>query len=130
MPLENVTANALLERSEYHKLSFDQLEKLDDAEALFQRADRLLWGMGINPNEKLADGFMIEAARRGHPLALGVCFLRGKGLDMNETRGVELLQASADRGYASGSRMNSHSIFQTHSSVLVGLLLSLRLWCS
>jgi TPR repeat protein len=126
MSLENVTADASLERNEYHKLDIQELEKLDDAEALYQRGDRILSGISIKKNLNLGQDIMIEAARRGHAVALGVCFLAGRGVKKNRARAVELFRASADRGHASGSRMNSHSIFQTsnltifHSSIHAG----------
>jgi TPR repeat protein len=126
MSLGNVTADASLERNEYHKLELHQLDKLDDAEALYQRADRIMNGIGIKMNEESGLEMMIEAARCGHPVALGVCFLEGEGVRQNEVRAVELFRASADRGHASGARMNSHFDFQTsiltifRSSILVG----------
>ncbi len=58
MSLESVTADASLERNEYHRLHFDQLEQLD-AEALYQRADRLINRIGIEQNEKLRIRFLV-----------------------------------------------------------------------
>jgi hypothetical protein len=104
MSLEDVTADASLERNEYHKLSLDQLEKLDDAEALYQRADRMMWGIKTERNLKHGLTVIIEAARRGHAVALGVCFLEGQGVKMRKRLGAELLRGSAERGHASGSR--------------------------
>jgi hypothetical protein len=101
MSLENVTADASLERNDYHKLELDQLEKLDDAEALYQRGDRTLNGIVAEKNEDLGWHLIIEAARRGHAVALGNCFLHGRGAERNEARAVELFRASADRGHAS-----------------------------
>jgi TPR repeat protein len=139
--LENVTADVSAERNEYHKLELHQLYKLDDAEALFQIADRVVHGIGIKENTALAWGenvefglnIMIEAACRGHAVALGVCFLRGRGAEKNEVRAIELFRASADREHASGSRTNSHSIFKLNShnfrsSIQIGRLLFQRLW--
>jgi hypothetical protein len=99
---EDVTANASLERNEYHKLHLDQLEKLNDAEALYQIGDRLMHGIDIKQNKDLGIGLMIEAARRGHAVALGVCFFRGRRVEM-KARAIELLRASADRGHVSGT---------------------------
>jgi hypothetical protein len=65
MSLENVTADASLERNEYHKLALHQLDKLDDAEALYQIASRRDLGWDIT----------FEAVARGHAVALGICFL-------------------------------------------------------
>jgi hypothetical protein len=114
-PLESVTADASAERNEYHKLALNQLDKLDDAEALYQIGDRIMHGIGIEEDKKLGLGIMIEAARRGHAVALGVCFLRGRGIKRNDARAFELIRASADRGHASGARTNSHSIFKLDS---------------
>jgi TPR repeat protein len=108
MPLENVTADASLERNEYHKLDIPKLDKLDDAEALYQRGDRTMHGINIEANAELGWSMIIEAAHRGHAVALGVCFLRGKGVEKNEARAFELFRASADRGHASGTRSDSH----------------------
>jgi TPR repeat protein len=103
-PLEDVTADASLERNEYHKLELHQLDRIDDAEALYQIADRIMHGTGMKENRELGLGIMIEAARRGHAVALGVCFFHAQGIKMNEARGFELLRASAHRGHVSGSR--------------------------
>jgi TPR repeat protein len=117
MSLRNVTADASAERNEYHKLQLDQLEKLDDAEALYQRADRLMWGIGIKMEEGLGYSIMVEAARRGHPVALGRCFLHELAVGKRDNaRAIELFRASADRGHASGTCTNSHSIFKLQFS--------------
>ncbi len=109
-PLEDVIADASLERNEYHKLALHQLDKLDDAEALYQIGDRITQGIGIKENWNLGYCIVIEAARRGHPVALGVCFLKEQGVEKNNARAFDLFRASADRGHASGSRTISHSI--------------------
>ncbi len=111
-PLENVTADASLERNEYQKLELRHLARLDDAEALYQIADRLVNGVGTLVDIRLGRYLMIEAARRGHPVALGVCFLHRFGVVKNKPRAVELFRASADRGHASGTHTNSHFDFQ------------------
>jgi TPR repeat protein len=130
-PLEDVTADTSLERNEYHKLALHQLGKLGNAEALYQIADRILHGIGVKENGELGWVILDEAARCGHAVALGRCFLRGRGVEQSKARAFELFRASADRGHVSGSRMNSHSIFKLnshnfHSSILVGRLLSQR----
>jgi TPR repeat protein len=116
MSLENVPADASLERNEYHKLELYQLNKLDDAEALYQIADRIMEGIGVEENKELGWGIVIEAARRGHAVALARCFRYGQGVEKNEARAVDLFRASADRGHASGTRTNLHSNFQTQFS--------------
>ncbi len=126
-PLEGVTADASLERNKYHKPELHQLEKID-VESLYQVADCIFDGIHIKQDKELGWGIMIEAARRGHPVALGRCFFDGQGVKKNQARAIELLQASADRGHASGSFANSHSIFKLTSnnfcsSVLFGQLL-------
>ncbi len=113
--LFKVTADASAERNIYHKLTLHQLEKIDDAESLFQVADRIIDGIGIEQNREMGWGMMIEAARRGHPVALGACFLFGQGVKKNKAQAIELFRASADRGHASGTRMNSHSNFKLNS---------------
>jgi hypothetical protein len=141
MSLENFTADASAERNEYRKLSLDELEKLDDAEAFFQRGDRILyririergygfwydWAQKLKPDEEMGWNFIAEAVRRGHPVALALCYF-----DLNDLqRAIELLRASADRGHVSGSRESAFD-FQTsiltifHSSMLVGRMLSRR----
>ncbi len=104
MSLENVTADASLERNEYHKLDLQELTELDDAEALYQRGDRLGFGIKAFKNETSGWRLMTESAGRGHAVALGLCYLHGRGVKKNKARGVELLRASADRGHASGAR--------------------------
>jgi TPR repeat protein len=101
MSLENVTADLSLERNEYHKLELHELEKIDDAEALFQRGDRLMNGIGIEENCKSGMDIVVEAARRGHPVALGVCYFYGKcGFDNWLNRTFECFRASAEHGHA------------------------------
>jgi TPR repeat protein len=102
--LENFTADASLERNEYHTLDLHELTKLDDAEALYQRGDRLRQGIKAFKNETSGWRLIIEAAGRGHAVALGLCFVHGRGVEQNEARAIELLRASADRGHASGAR--------------------------
>jgi TPR repeat protein len=130
--IENVTSDASLERNEYHKLALHQLDELDDAEALYQIADRIMNGIGTKKDEEQGLGIMSEAARRGHAVALGLCFLHGRGVDRNKARAFQLFRASADRGHASGSHELAFDL-QTpltiiHSSILVGRMLSQRQW--
>jgi TPR repeat protein len=115
-PLENVTVDMSVERSEYHKLALHQLKKLDDPEALYQIADRIKNRIGIQEDWMLGWDIMTEAAHRCHPVALAFCFLQGQGVEKNLARAFELLRASADRGHVSGSRTNSHSIFKLRFS--------------
>jgi hypothetical protein len=102
MSLENVTADASAERNEYHKLDFDQLEKLDDAEALFQRGIRLVYGMGVRMDGNSGWELIISSAKLGHPVALALCFIERKGTEWNMYRAGRLLRDSASRGYGFG----------------------------
>jgi hypothetical protein len=90
--------NASLERGYYHKLSFQDLDKLDDAEALFERGRRLRTGTCNKKDEKKGWELMSQAAELGHPVAQAAIFERQRMLD----QAVELYLASAERGHASG----------------------------
>jgi TPR repeat protein len=117
MELESITVDALLECNEYHRLAPHQLDRLDDAEALYQHANRNLHGIGIKQNSKLGWHNMKEAARRGHPVALGACFLRGQGTEENEAQAFELFRASADCGMHQVLAFESQSRFSQFSQL-------------
>jgi TPR repeat protein len=102
MSLERIVPDALLERGHYHQLALRELDKLNDAEALFERGKRLRLGIGIIQNEEAGWKLIIEAAKLGHPLALALCFYVGQGTAKNLNRAVELYRASAEREHPAG----------------------------
>ena len=90
MSLKNATADASAERNECHKLHFDQLDKLDDAQALFNAALRLLHA----------------AAQKNHREAqyvLGKCYKEGNGVEQNYFKSACLLNSAADHGHQNAS---------------------------
>ncbi len=103
MSLEHIVPNASLERGHYHQLATRELDKLDDAEALYERGWRLRSGIGVTMNEEAGWKLIIEAAKLGHAVALATCFRFGRGAEKNLNRAVELFRASAERGHAGGS---------------------------
>jgi TPR repeat protein len=103
MSLDRIVPNASLERGHYHQLASRELDELDDAEALYERGRRLRLGIGVAKNEEAGWQLTIEAAKLGHPVALGSCFGFGRGTAKNPNRATELYRASAERGHAAGS---------------------------
>ncbi len=104
MSLEQIEADSSLERGHYHKFTIQDLEKLKDAEALFERGRRMRLGIGVKTNETVGWMFISEAARQGHPVALAFCSFFGKGTEKNLQRAVQILRASAERGHPTGLR--------------------------
>jgi TPR repeat protein len=102
MSLEHVVADASVERPNYHLLAADELEKLDEAEALLVRGDRLTDGIGVIIDEEEGWKLIIEAAKRGHSAALASCFDFGRGTAVNKRRAVQLYQEAAKRGHPIG----------------------------
>jgi TPR repeat protein len=103
MSLEHIVPNASVERGHYHQLAARELDKLDDAEARYERGWRLRKGIGVEKDEEEGWALIIESAKLGHPTALGICSLNGRGTTKNLKRAAELFRASADRGHATGS---------------------------
>lgn len=135
MSLENIVANASLERKHYHQLATSELDKLDDAEALYERGRRLLDGVGVLEDSEAGWDLIIESAKLGHPVALGLCFHEGRGTKQNQNRAIELYRASAERGHPAGSLrlLDSRECFASHqtltnpkSSIELGMVLRER----
>jgi TPR repeat protein len=103
MSLGNIVADPSFERGHYHQLATSELDKLDDAEALFERGRRLRYGIGVAEDKGVGLKLIIESAKLGHPVALAYCFATGQGTKQNVYRAFELYRASAERGHASGS---------------------------
>ncbi len=103
MSLKDIEPNASLERRHHHTLSFEVLEKLDEAEAFFIHGNKLL--LLLNDQEtKRGWQLVLKAARLGLPLALAQCFYSGQGVAVDRNRAVELVRASARRGHPIGTR--------------------------
>ncbi len=90
MELENVTADASAERYECDKLHFDQLEKLDDVEALFNTALRLLHAGALKNHG-------------GAQFVLGKCYKQGEGVEENRLTAISLFKMAADNGVKNAS---------------------------
>jgi TPR repeat protein len=135
MSLERVIPNASLERTYYHQIATSELDKLDDAEALFERGRRLRLGIALAKDEEAGWNLIIESAKLGHPVALGLCFHEGRGTKQNQNRAIELYRASAERGHPAGSLrlLDSRECFASHqtltnpkSSIELGMVLRER----
>jgi TPR repeat protein len=72
-----------LVKPNYHRLSWKKLEELNDPESLFERAHRLHYGIGYQPDYDKALALLISAAKLGHPIAFAQFLV--------------LLEAEADR---------------------------------
>jgi TPR repeat protein len=103
MSLERIVPDASLERGHYHQLATSELDKLDDAEALYERGSRLQNGIDVDMNDEAGWNLILEAAKLGHAIALAESSLEGRGTPKNPKRAVELLRPSAERGHPAGS---------------------------
>jgi hypothetical protein len=83
------------EKRGYDKLDWNSLVKIDDAESMFERAQRLALE---KKDPKQIKDLIVRAARKRHPVALARCFLDGIGTPIDEKRAIAILQSSADRG--------------------------------
>jgi hypothetical protein len=101
--LSDVGPDAALEKPEYFRLTWPQLEALNDAESLFERACRFGFGIGVEENEEEEERLTLESAKLGHPLALASCFSSGNNADEDEKRAFSLWSESAQRGHPAGN---------------------------
>ncbi len=114
MSLDDVVVDPLLERIHYYQLSKSELEKLEDAEALFERGRRLRLGIDEKTDEVAGWILVIDAARLGHPVALAFCFLFGRGTTKNLERAVQLCRTSAVRGHVVGLLLARFACLQAY----------------
>lgn len=70
MDFEGVTPLPELERPGYHKLSVGDLERIGDAESLFELGMRYLEAMGVRNDPHKGKDLIKNAALKGHPVAL------------------------------------------------------------
>ncbi len=103
MSFDHIVVDASLERGHYHQLTTSELDKLDNAEALYERGRRLRNGISVKMDEEAGWKLFVEAAKLGHAVALALCFHNGRGTAKNLNRGFELFHASAERGHPGGS---------------------------
>jgi TPR repeat protein len=103
MSLASVIPDPSLERKDYHLLSQEELDTLEDAEALFERGRRLKNGICVNVDEKLSWEYIIASARQGHPVALAYCYDFGRELNKDLQRSVQIIRGSAERNHPAGS---------------------------
>jgi TPR repeat protein len=100
--LEDVVPLPSVERPRHHLVPQAQLELLDDPDSLCERSRRLRLGIYVCADEESGWNLNIQAARLGHPVALALCFLFGRGAKVNIAKAVELLRGSAERGHPAG----------------------------
>ncbi len=111
MSLNSVTADPSVERLNYHLLTPTELEKLDDIEALFIRGDRMYDGVGTAKDEEGGWKLIMEAAKRGHSVALGLCIQFEKDATKNSALAASLYKRSAKHGHAIGNLQCSLCFF-------------------
>ncbi len=110
--VDDIVADASLERAWYHKLAWRDLEELGDAESIYERGRRIRNGHGVAKDEEGCWSLIIEAARLGHTVALGFCFRYGHGTShIDLGRATELFRASAERGHPAGSASLRNALF-------------------
>lgn len=92
-----------LERPWYFKLSYEQLEAIDDAESRFERGVRLVHAIGVLYNRAQGKDLIASAARMGHPVAIA-CVEREKRHQENPSLKyeVEPLYRCASEGHPYG----------------------------
>jgi TPR repeat protein len=103
MSLKSVTPQPTFERVSYHLLPLNELNLLDDPEALFERGDRIRLGVGTRREEQRGWRLIIKAAQLGHPVALAYCFEEGRGVAEDPKLAFEMYTASSHRGHPSGN---------------------------
>lgn len=92
--LQTTVPRPELERPHYVTMSSAKLHKLEpEPEAMLVLGDRESWCV----HSRIA-----QAARAGHPVALGFCLVTGSCVDQDMERGTQILQASAARGHPIG----------------------------
>lgn len=69
MEPENIEVRPELERPGYFKLSYEDLERIDDVESILERGIRLVYGIGTVDCYSKGEALIREADRRGHPAA-------------------------------------------------------------
>jgi TPR repeat protein len=102
MSLEDVIPDSSLELRHYYAVPWLLLEKLEDAESIFERGRRLRYGFGVDKDKEAGWAYVIRAAQLRHPVALGLCNDYGRGITKNHQRAVELYRDSAHRGHPAG----------------------------
>jgi TPR repeat protein len=103
MSFADIAPDISLERYNYHLLPQEQLDRLEDAEALYERGRRFRYGAGIPVNEELGWELTLKAAMLGHPLARAYCYDYGIGVEKDLPRAVSLYRACAERGHPAGT---------------------------
>ncbi len=90
-----------------------------EAEALFELGFRLRNGEGLERNEELGWRYTIDAARKGHPVALGVAFNFGREVEADAVRAVALYRLAAERNHARGKLMHARAHARAHAHAAV-----------
>jgi TPR repeat protein len=103
MSIGEIIPNPSLEQPHYHTLAQEILEKLDDAEALYERGRRLFLGIGIMRDRNTAWELIHRSALQGHPVAIASCYNCGQFTNRDTARACNLFQESALRGHPSGT---------------------------
>lgn len=92
-----------LERPWYFKLSYGQLEAIDDAESRFERGIRLTNAIDVPYNPVKGNELIASAAEMGHPVALAYVEYEDRcEEDPLYREGVELYVKSIARGHPYG----------------------------
>jgi TPR repeat protein len=104
MSLAKIEADPSLEQPRHHLLPQHVLEKLEDAEALYELGRRRRNGANVKIDEELGWELTIQAAKLGHPVALATCLDQGKGTEKDSARALELYKQSAARSHPAGMR--------------------------
>jgi TPR repeat protein len=99
-PLSDVEPIESLEIPEYQKLEPSHLRAMKDSpEAMVQLAYRHSCRIAGEYDNCMASVLYLQAAKLGHPVALGVCLFQGIGSLFYQERGLTLISESANRGH-------------------------------
>ncbi len=91
------SVNSEVEKLGYWKLDFKRLESISDCKSLFEIGLRQLFGIGVEENVFQGALKLLDAADRGHPLAIGLLSIT----EISQSQ-VLIVQESAARGHAVG----------------------------
>jgi hypothetical protein len=91
-----------LERLRYFKLSYEDLERIDDVESMLERGFRLCYGIDKTIDREKGLELIQEADRRGHPVARALLAVKnGEGMP-------EYCTESAARGHHLGASTRTY----------------------
>lgn len=105
MAPESIEVQPELERLGYFKLSYEDLERINDVESMLERGLRLFYAIGTKVCHEKALAFIRKASKRGHPVA--------RSFDITESSGdvPDECIKSATRGHHFGVNTQAYRAY-------------------